>query len=183
MHRLRHVLIFITLGLVTAYGAYLGYLARLNYTGYCHAAGKFLTDDEKIRMAVADVLKTYPPAVIRTPVVTDGLQFTRRPANPIYYRDVDDFLRRNPNCCHVSLSDEGSESYEPGYLWRIVGATSGFVIVNYLVRYLDEDSTPQSKKIKATIPISNCGKPVNWTSPLDSDLFFIIKFIENKDTL
>ena len=104
MHRLKLALIWVSLAAVLAYVAYLGYLARLNYTGYCHAEGKYLTDGEKIRMAVADELKRYPPAISSAYVGGKKLPIA---ANPIHYQDVNDFLRLNPACCSVSFTYKG----------------------------------------------------------------------------
>lgn len=183
MRRAKLTLIYIALGLLIACGAYLGNLIRLNYLGYCLEAGRYLTDEEKIRMAVTDVLKRYPPAVYPALVGTEKLRIGRPPVSPIHYLDVDDFLRLNPTCCSVSFMYRGSESIELRFLWRVAGAPSSFVNINYLVRYLNENNDPQSEKAKTIVPISNCGKPVHWWDPLHSDLFFIIQYLENLEML
>lgn len=183
MPRLKRALPYIALGVALAYGGHLGYLAQLNYTGYCHAEGKYLTDDEKIRGAVADVLKTYPRAVYLAGTREEELRIGRPPPKTIPYQDVDDFLRLNPACCSVTFVRRNSEGATPEFLARIVGAPSGFVNVNYVVRYWNTNNQAQSKEVKTSVPISNCGKPVHWWNPLHSDSFFIIQYFKHKDTL
>jgi hypothetical protein len=36
------------------------YIGALNYRGYCFAQNKYLKEDEKIRIALQDVLKNFP---------------------------------------------------------------------------------------------------------------------------
>jgi hypothetical protein len=46
----------------------------MNYFGYCHASGKFLTEREKIDAAIEDAISPYPPPLART--------FEQRTENP-----------------------------------------------------------------------------------------------------
>lgn len=152
------------------------YIGRMNYTGYCFAEGKYLTDKEKVRVAVADVMKLYPPPVIRTSVGPSTWNVDV-PEKPIYYRDVDEFLALNPSCCAISYVRKELESTGPRFSDKATGAMSSFVDMNYIVRYFDVDNVVQSTAVKGFLPISNCGKPVRWWDPLQSDLDFIYNLL------
>lgn len=167
----------IALGAVIACGAYLGYLARLTYNGYCHAERKYLTDEEKIRVAVADVIRKYPPPIMQIPV-SYGWSLDI-PENPIYYRDVDDFLEQNPNCCFISRMslNKGMDNTEPRFIERATGGVSAFVSMNYAVRYLDVSKTTKSVDVTGYLALSNCGIPVRWWNPLDSDFYFVYQLL------
>lgn len=152
------------------------YIGRMNYAGYCFSEGKYLTDEEKVRVAVADVLKLYPPPVIRTPVEPDVWKLSY-PERPIYYRDVDEFLALNPSCCAISQVRNEHEGYRLGLLEKSSGKVTRFVDMNYAVRYFDAENKMQSIAVKGYLSISNCGKPVRWWEPLQSDLDFIYNLI------
>jgi hypothetical protein len=157
MRRLKLALLYIALGVVIAYGAYLGYLARLTYRGYCHAEGKYLTNEEKIRVALEDLLEKYPPPVIRTPV-SYGWSLDI-PKNPIHYRGVDEFLAVNPDCCKVDPTEKFMEGGTLTLVERLTGTASSVVEVNYLVRYRRKDGTADSIKTTGRLHITNCGTP------------------------
>lgn len=167
---------------LVALAGYLGYLARLTYSGYCHAQGKYLTDNEKIRVAVADVLTNYPPSVILRKHHPDAaIEGYLPPENPIFYRDVDDFLRLNPDCCnisHISLY-KGGESTVPRFFERATGGVSSFFKVSYTVRYLDSSRTEKSNDATEYYALSNCGVPVRWWNPLYSEFYFIYQLLKH----
>lgn len=145
--------------------AYFGYLGWLTNNGYCHAQGKYLTDEEKIRVALKDELKKYPPSVIRTPNdPTKGGNLTV-PSNPIYYRDVDEFLSLNPDCCKVSPTEAFTEGSTVTLLEKLTGTATSVIETNYLVRYRGEDGLEHSIKTTPSLHITNCGTPGKPWSP------------------
>ena len=171
MHRLKLLLIWATFAAVLGYGVYLGYLGWLTTNGYCHAQGKYLTDDEKIRVALVDLLSKYPPAVVLGKHHPDAKVLGYlSPQNPIHYRDVDDFLSLNPDCCIV-----GSTSGEPrvtnpedigpaNLIETLMGTATRAIEVTYLVRFKDANDVAQSIRTTGWLHISNCGTPAKpWT--------------------
>jgi hypothetical protein len=139
--------------------AYLGYLARLTYTGYCHAADKYLTDEEKIRVALGDLLKKYPPSVVRKPL-RENVWSISAPENPIYYRDVDEFLSLNPDCCKFTPPAVFRESDGRFTLVeRLTGVATNLIEVKYWVRYLDKGNTMRAIKTTGYLYITSCGTP------------------------
>ena len=182
MRSVKPGLTYIAIGSLIACGAYFGYLARLTYTGYCHMEGKYLTDEEKVRASVADVLSHYPPSVVLRKHHPDAkIEGYLPPESPVYYRDVDEFLKLNPNCCVVSpiSVSKGMESTAPRFFERATGGVSSFVSMNYEVRYLDPSKEKKSVHVTGYLALSNCGIPVRWWNPLDSEIFFIYQLLRH----
>jgi len=144
----------------------MGFSAGMRYAGYCFEEQKTLSDNEKIRAVVSNVLKKYPPAVIRTPV--DNGWRVSAPDKPIYYKDVDEFLALNPGCCELTET-RGPEEGGPYFMERLTGTVSGYARIDYLVRYRENDVV-KSVQSKNHLPISNCGKPTRKWYP--GDYFF-----------
>lgn len=138
-----------------AYGVY---LALLSYAGYCHAVGKYLTDDEKIRVALVDLLKKYPPSVILRKHHPDATVLGYLPPeNPIYYRDVDEFLALNPDCCKVNPTEKFMEGGTLTLVEKLTGTATSVIEANYLVRYRREDGKEGSIKTTGYLHITSCG--------------------------
>ena len=164
VNRLSIVWLWIGGGVIVVAVVYVTYLANFLDKGYCFAQSKYLTDDEKIRLALVNLLRKYPPAVIKTPVTQIGWGLSV-PKNPIYYRDVDEFLVFNPDCCKVNPAGKYTEGAGVTLIEQLTGTATGIVEVNYLVHYLDETNTAQSVKYVDYLHITNCGKPGQTWSP------------------
>jgi hypothetical protein len=82
------------------------------------------------------------------------------PKNPIYYRDVDEFLSLNPDCCKFippAIFREGDGNF--ALVERLTGEATNLIKVDYQVRYFDEDKTVRSIKATDYLYITSCGKP------------------------
>jgi hypothetical protein len=170
-----------------AYGIYIGYLARLTYIGYCHTEDKHLTDEEKIAMALSDLLqkypplttlalgdllKKYPPSIDRKLIKVEEWSAAPReawhmfkPEKPIYYRDVKYFLMMNPDCCKIYSTSTVMEGGELSLVEVLMGTATEIVEVNYLVRYWDEENVEKSIKTVDYLHITSCGTPGKPWSP------------------
>lgn len=128
--------------------------AGMNYTGYCHAEGRYLSDEEKIDLAIKNILQTYPP------VLTDnaaGVIHSKRPDNPAHYADINEFKSANKNCCEITQATNDGEGYRVSLYSRITGSISGLVHVKYLVRYKDETGNQVLRPYETSPAITNCG--------------------------
>lgn len=164
MRRLKFGLIFLILGLAIAYGFY---LIRLTNAGYCFAAEKYLTDEEKIRVALVDLLKKYPPSIVKK-LLRPDVSSMSAPKNPIYYHDVDEFLSLNPDCCkvrfHTFAEPEMHPKEMPPFIDILMGTATRVIEVTYLVRFRDEHDAEQSVKTTDYLHITNCGTPAKpWS--------------------
>ncbi len=89
----------------------------LNYSGFCFKEMRYISDEEKIRNAIAVVNKIGGATYIGK----DGFPDKYREIIP--YEDVDDFLDKNPKCCEIipyigfdSLTDD---PYPPSFWDRV----------------------------------------------------------------
>ncbi len=119
----------------------------MNYFGFCHASGRFLTDREKIDAAIEDAIAPYPP-----PLASLG---NYPPTEPIPYASIAEFRRLNPDCC--TLSKSARKAPDVSFLSRIKGTNSTYVLVNFLVRFRDEHGNPLSEPARTFSAITNCG--------------------------
>lgn len=128
--------------------------AALNFNGVCVPRAEKLSDSSKIRIAVDQLLKVSVPAdnvyaeengrLVR---LTAGQQPGRA------YRNVNEFLAENPDCCIVEMTLPHLQ-HAPDMISRISGRFAGYVIIRYRERF----GVDAPKKL-AHVAISNCGKP------------------------
>ena len=151
-------------GLFTLYGS--GRMG-LNYTGYCMEQQRYLTDQEKITIAVNDLLRSYPPVVDIYKEI-DGVRIvTDRniPINPIQYESTNEFFEINKNCCQVrdygkgDFGGEDAEQTSPISLFsKLTGNISSHIHINYQVRYVGTDNEVVVINSRTAPAITNCGK-------------------------
>ena len=143
--------------------ALLFFVARLSYSGYCFKEKRYLSDEEKINLAVQHVVRFYPPNIPYEIVVENGeqkkIRTGRSPKNSLPYRDLKEFLELNPNCCRVVMRANFSdgERYIVEFWDRLFGRTSCLVEVKYFVRYRDDAGVAHSYPAETFPAISNCG--------------------------
>lgn len=107
-------------------------------SGYCSKENRYPSDEERVRSAIEYVLRTFPPDNF-LPVLVNG-NVVIRPV-PLKagssYRDVEDFMIRNPECCTITDSDPSVG--RPQGLWlRWSGAFYDYVRVHYIVSYIEQ---------------------------------------------
>jgi hypothetical protein len=134
--------------------------AGMNYTGYCHAEGRYLSDEEKIDSAVQHVLAGYSTSVEFPVKIVNG-SFQRGPKwdksrNTIRYKDANEFFEENPDCCKFSMVI--GEGYTASIIDRIFGYISTFVTIRYKVRYFDDDNIERYNDGGQAVAIKNCGQ-------------------------
>jgi hypothetical protein len=79
--------VFLVLGMMLLLIAgVLAYRSAMNFQGYCLAEGVILSENEKIRRAIEDRLKVYPPAALEEHHSQDGLNWSIpfKPKHPVY---------------------------------------------------------------------------------------------------
>lgn len=174
----KHPIKIIVLGVLIA----LVSLASLNYSGFCIPQGRWLTDEEKIRLAASAVANNGPTFNylndhMRKALPESETRFRNFEVEYTDYRDetiwkeipgggfsrigranVDDFMRQNPNCCKV-VGSEGKPFVFPPFWWRILGNYDDVVEVRYTARFKDiKTRKPVYLKDYTEYPvITNCG--------------------------
>jgi hypothetical protein len=143
----------------------------LNGLGFCFENMRFISDDEKIKIAISHVLKQYEynKEIVDSRQVPSGENDNSDeagnylfPLNPIPYRDEADFLSQNPNCCHVTFKYkskhyEGS-AYEVGFWEFILGKKTSIVVINYIFKYKDATGKEHTKTADWFSGMNNCGE-------------------------
>jgi hypothetical protein len=115
----------------------------LNYLGFCFKELKYISDQEKIRIVVAELLK----------IQQKNIADYRVDFHP--YKSVDDFLSINKNCCEVSGGGFfGGITFEWAY--RLCGRLADYVYISETSRYSDKEMIPDNSW--HILAISNCGE-------------------------
>lgn len=123
----------------------------LNYSGFCFAEQRYLSDEEKIR-AVFDYQNSRDTLPIDN---FPGIEYPKH----IKYKSFDEYIALYPECCSVNLG--GPYEIPPRkFLDRIFGYNSGdVVVINFQVRYLDENGSLKTGENRFDNYLQNCGKP------------------------
>jgi hypothetical protein len=120
----------------------------LNYSGFCFAQKRYLSDEEKIR-AEFDYQNS------RNKLPLDNLPDPKH----IKYKSFDEYIALYPECC--SVNPGGPYEVSPvNFLDRIFGYNSGdVVVINFKVRYLDENGSLKTVENRFENYSRNCGDP------------------------
>jgi hypothetical protein len=143
MHAMKSGLVVI--GIVLAIG--LSVIEYLNFTGYCYAEARYLSDDELIKAVIANALRHVP----------DTAEIT-------HYSSIDDLLAKNPDCCAVHRQDRGVfEGLLPGIWVRTFGWYIAAVEVAYRYR-----ETPSMNYLDSFTLVNACGRIGERLGPYSS---------------
>ncbi|MFN6537665.1 MAG: hypothetical protein RM021_015015 [Nostoc sp. EkiNYC01] len=127
IHRTSLLPVFVFIGIpLTVLFAYFG----LNYSGFCFAKMRYLSDEERFRM-VFDYQN-------------ERTDLGRSTYNYIKYASFDEYIKENPDCCSINPGGP-YEIRQSSFLDRIFGYDARDVIViNFKVRYIDENGNKRA---------------------------------------
>ncbi|MBN3890801.1 MAG: hypothetical protein HWQ43_17140 [Nostoc sp. JL31] len=142
MHRICVLAIFLFIGLpITILSIYFS----LNYSGFCFAKMRYLSDEERFGM-VFDYQN-------------ERTDLGRSSYNYIKYASFDEYIKENPDCCSINPGGP-YEIRHSSFLDRIFGYDARDVIVmNFKVRYLDENGKKRVFETHFENTLQNCGHP------------------------
>lgn len=144
---LKHLKITIA---VLALGA-LGIWGELRMSGYCFDEGRYLSDDELIRVAVSNGWASWSYSnFAEIPAEIGSEEHSRR-----FDSQVDKFIAENPKCCQLMIDDKEflGEGWFGLSLWgRITGSQTHIVEI----RYTGEKSGSRPRHFYRTV--GSCGK-------------------------
>jgi hypothetical protein len=151
-------LLIIAVASIFSLFVYIAWISAPNYRGYCKAAHRYLTDEEKINSAVKTILAAYPPVIDIYEIHGDEKVKVdvNIPKNPLYYKSVEEFLEVNPNCCKLSFDDKGY--IDSVLIYRAMGDLSTIVNVKYKVRYYDDNNDLNEEYRERLVAVTNCGR-------------------------
>lgn len=161
----------------------------LNCLGFCFDKMRVLSDDEKIRIVVEEILRSYGGKIvgewIAGPRLGEGhsiksnkwifgpgkrlkweapdSELKELPAYPIPYRDMDEFFSLNPDCCYVTQHYDSPYDAEDGDVagCGLFGGKSAIVVVTYVFKYKDETGMIKNEQLVVYRAMNNCGKFIN----------------------
>lgn len=123
------------------------------YLGYCDIKNRFLSDKEKIEIAIQDILVEHPIRLNDYEVREDGALIKRNKEVKEYsipYKNVEEFLKKNPNCCDVRDNIDGEKI---PFNLLLSGKIHSFVRIRYKVYYA---TPPKETLITEYRAFSNC---------------------------
>ncbi len=142
-------------------------ILSLNYLGFCFGQNRFLSNEEKRDLVIEYVIKGEKANLeyfrhVKAMAKSDKYRLYAEQNlgnEPIPYRDIEEFLALNPNCCQVTLNyiTTGYEA-NPISCWERLTGWSAIVGIRYVSRYRDNKGIAQVKKIEIFPSISNCGE-------------------------
>ncbi|MDJ0615780.1 MAG: hypothetical protein QNJ63_03365 [Calothrix sp. MO_192.B10] len=128
----------------------LGYFG-LNYSGFCFAQIRYLSDEEKLRLAFNSINNAEKLDVENK----DGKSVYRE---QIPYKSFDEYIKENPDCCKINPRG-GSDLPPPRFSDRIFGYHSGeLIVINFKVRYIDDNGKQIIQETRIDNTLQNCGK-------------------------
>jgi len=174
---------FVTL--VVLYGAMQVISAHLNNRGYCIPKGRIASDGDKIRIAVEHVVDIFPKTIYISPMAEKGFKsyaakygimlddklFEKSAHYKVLtsYIGVDDFLEKNPDCCHFERRRfvypksgflvnhrSGTEFVEPTFFDWAAGRAMDRIWVDYIVDIVGEDGVIHRIVGAERVHINNC---------------------------
>ena len=157
-------------------------LGGLNYSGMCIPEGRWLSDEEKIRVAASAVANNGPNFNLLNDnmmnIKPEGWdKFRNYESEYSDYKDpkiwqhnedgsytrigtvdVDEFTKENPNCCKAVGRSNGHPMASPTFWTKIIGAYNDIVEVRYTAKFLDkQDNIVEFKDYTEYPIIKNCG--------------------------
>jgi len=131
----------------------------LNYSGFCFPKMRYLSDEEKLKIAF-----NYNNREDKLFVHGGGIA---KSYEHIKYASFDEYIKENPDCCSINYGEpykiaRSSFIPESSFLDRISGL--GFrdlTVINFKVRYLDENGNQRVQEVRLGNTLRNCGRPVS----------------------
>lgn len=129
-------------------------VASLNYSGFCVKKARFVSDEEKIEMAINEII-LYSQGDLIVPKQADGATVLKA----ISYKDVEDFKKINKDCCEITI--RASEGDSPPVLCKILGSFSSYAHIKYITRHVHKNGVVEVYRVNAYFHMSNCGEVSN----------------------
>jgi hypothetical protein len=143
--RVKHIIFLLILDVLSIPLLNLTYRGVMNYSGYCFAENRYLTADEKIRIAFNHFNSMSTRA--------------RRFYKETPYCSFEEYVKANLDCCSVGKR-VFSNLPPDDFFDRISGDNSGKIVtINFKSNYFDpEISSFKAGEIPVHYVLTNCGK-------------------------
>lgn len=122
----------------------------LNYSGFCFKKMRYLSDDEKIRMAISYINRATYFYNIEGAYYSNGRP--NRYQKTVPSESIDLFLQQNPNCCTLIPKNGGYyDDPAPTFWMRVFGKFNYGVRVKYVKRYIEGPLDEKGKEGKGQV--------------------------------
>ncbi len=123
-----------------------------NMAGACVTEGRFLSDQELIRLAA---MSANLRQIVFIPAEHKYQEY-------VPYASVDELVEKNPNCCELGGAGSG-EVPGASRFDLLRGINSNFVSVRFFAQYKDDNAAIHKILVHWGAMIGNCGEVVdNW---------------------
>lgn len=139
-----YTILFITMMLIGS--------GALNYTGFCWSEKRWLSSQEKINVAVSEVIRKRSVNVSEE-ASSSVLKY--RVIRGVPYGSKEEFFSVNPNCC--DLVGRAEDGFRPLLIEKLFGNFSCMVRVRFKFRYIDEAGVLRERFEEEFPVIKNCG--------------------------
>jgi hypothetical protein len=147
--------------LIFVYGA-------LNYSGFCFKEMRYLSDEEKIRIARDSIIIEQTSPGMRCDIIGPNKKEAVREIIP--YKNADEFIRENPDWFQVLVPRDGcfADDPAPTILDRVRGSYSYGIRVTYVEKRVETQKNKNGSKgkgqrrdirINGFLTYGNCGQP------------------------
>ncbi len=125
----------------------------LNYSGMCIAQGRWLSGEEKIKLAISEIV--FRGSNINYLPDKDWEKFSSY--DELKFASVDEFIKNNHDCCKTLRGTNHPALYEP-FFGKITGHYNDTVEVKYTANFIDKNKNIIRVKDHKEYPvIRNCG--------------------------
>jgi len=145
---------FVLFGILVTTIASLVAVLSLSYYGFCFGQRRFLSDAEYFNAVIDEVLqaKTYSFTTYQQGTVSFNS------VKAVQYRDKQEFLELNPNCCKIVLHNVGDQGPYTSFSDRVFGRAAKIVSATFNMRHLDDNGNPQNRVGTGQYAVTNCGR-------------------------
>jgi hypothetical protein len=131
-------------------------IGALNFSGMCLAQGRWLSTEERIRLFTSNFLGRADLNYLLEQSFSKHDEFAKYERVP--YKDSDDFLTANPNCCEALGSYSDGPIWRATFLDRVFGLRADVLRIRYTARFRDESGKIIELKDYTEYPVvTNCG--------------------------
>jgi hypothetical protein len=144
--------------------------ASLNYSGFCWAEKRWLSDEEVMDNMIAVVNSERLPFSRWREF---GVDETNRDEYKKYegykflpYQSIKDFKQQNPDCCKldgypsVENLPQGDELIDFYFFARLIGVFGYSGVIDYVARHEKPDGNSDNRKIQVYPTATNCGEAI-----------------------
>lgn len=76
----------------------------------------------------------------------------------IPYKNIDEFKKMNPDCCHIHIGDVKQESGPVSFYYKLNGDFYGYVLLDYQEIWVEEKNKVNTRKAEWNYGINRCGE-------------------------